>query len=405
MTPSARFSRRQFVKLAATATVATPLAQGCANDDAWSASRLGVSRLSRFGGRAEPLLFSAYPSLRRLPWLALVDGPTPIEPLDRLAAVTGLDNLWIKRDDLTSTVYGGNKVRKHEFLLADALARDRNHVVTVGGIGSHHCCSTAAFASQLGLTTTLVQSPQPVTPHVQNMLRWDAVYNPRFRLAANPVTQVFATIDELRWAESAGQRPYFIWAGGSTPYGTLSYLNAGLEFAAQLQANAMPMPEAIYVATGSGGTQAGLTAAMKLLNLPIRVAGVRVVPWPATTAASIAWLANRMLHGLAALEQAFAHIRLNRDDIHFVDGYLGAGYGAPTDLGERTKTLLAETHGIPLETTYTAKALAAMLDEAKHWPDHGPLLFWDTYNSAPPPPLPPAETLPAEYQKFFRAPA
>lgn len=365
---------------------------------------LGAAKLARWQSRRQPLLFERFPKLQQLPWLPLTQTPTAVQSMTAIENALGLKDLWIKRDDLTSPLYGGNKARKNEFILATALALDANHLITVGGIGSHHCCSIAAFGALLGFKVTLVHCPQPLTPHVRQMLLRDAKYGPRFRLASNPAAQVFATLDEIDRAKAAGDKPYFIWAGGSTAYGTLSYLNAGIELAEQISAKQLPMPEAIYVATGSGGTQAGLTVACKLLNLPIRVIGVRIVPWPATTSISIAYLANTMLKNLATFDAAFAKLKLDHNDIYFADGYLGQGYGWPTLAGQKAKHLADTALNIPLEDTYTAKTLAAMLDAAASQKRRGPLLFWNTFNSTPAGPLPTVNNLPRDYQQLLQQP-
>lgn len=396
-------SRRQFLKSSTAALALTGLASGACTPD-WQSSAAGKGKLARWQSRRLPPIFERFPKLQSLPWLPLTLTPTPLQPLTTIEAKLGLSDLWIKRDDLTSTLYGGNKARKNEFILADALAVDANHLITVGGIGSHHCCSTAAFGNQLGFKVTLVHSPQPLTPHVREMLLWDAKFQPQFRLASNPAAQVFATLDEIERVKAAGDRPYFIWAGGSTPYGTLSYLNAGLELADQIATGVMPMPEAVYVATGSGGTQAGLTVAFKLLKLPIRVVGVRIVPWPATTSISIAYLANLMLASMAKLDREFSTLKITGEDVYFADGYLGQGYGWPTPASQKAKSLAKELLNLPLEDTYTAKALAAMLDAASAQSRRGPLLFWNTFNSAAAGQLPDVTALPDEYRRLLRQP-
>lgn len=397
-----RISRRTLLASAATLPPAVAACSRLVPAAPWSWPPDGAARLARWAGRqAERPLFRRFPGLlAQVPWLPLTDSPTPVEPLTALQDALGLHNLWIKRDDLSSTLYGGNKVRKNEFLLAAAVAQGAGHLLTMGGIGSHHCASVAAFGRRLGLATTIVQTPQPLNDHVRHMLRLQAAFGAHQVLADNEVEQLLILRREFARLTAAGERPYFIWAGGSTPLGTLGYVDAGLELAEQIAAGALPEPEALFVATGSGGSHAGLACAMQIAGLRTRVIGVRVVPWPVASFAVVTWLADHCLANLAAAG-ANVEPRLDRDRFELDTGHLGAGYGAPLPAGERLRAAMAEHEGIALEPTYTAKTLAAMVAYATRHPAHGPLLFWNTYSSAVEPPLPPHQALPRPYHRFF----
>src|SRR5688572_13833817 len=120
---------------------------------------------------AQPLLFDRYPQLARIPWMSLAEVPTPVQPID---LQIGGAECWIKRDDLTSQIYGGNKVRKLEFLLAHAAARGVKRLITAGAAGSHHALATAVFGRQTGFAVSLVLFPQPLTDHVRAVLLTDA---------------------------------------------------------------------------------------------------------------------------------------------------------------------------------------------------------------------------------------
>lgn len=351
----------------------------------------------------EPALpvFADYPKLAALPWRSLADLPTPVERLKELECAIGGPEIWIKRDDRTSDLYGGNKVRKNEFLIADAMRQGCDRLLTVGAIGSHHCCSVAAFGAREGLSVSLVHSPQPVTPHVREMLLRDASHGADFVLANGIVAQAGRTALELRRLRRHGERPYFIWPGGSTPVGTLGYVNAGLELCRQIDAGLLPLPSTIFVPAGSGGTAAGLAIAFRLREVPIRIAAVRIVPWPALSGTGVRRLARRTLARMARHDDRFGRLRIRAAEPWIEGAFLGRGYGWPTGAGQAARRLLADTEGIELEDTYTAKTFAALLEHARRAPSEGPLLFWNTYNSAPAPALPPHEVLPPGYHRFF----
>jgi D-cysteine desulfhydrase len=353
-----------------------------------------------------PRLAGLLPDLRRyIPWLPLADAlPTPVERLEQAGRALGIDNFWIKRDDRSSTLYGGNKVRKLEFLLADALSRGATRIITMGGIGSHHCCATTAFAATLGLPTTIVQTPQPLTDHVRRQLLLDAHHGAQFRLAGHEPGQIWAIRGEMSAERARGGRPHFIWAGGSSALGTLGFVEAALELAGQIRDGALPEPAAIFVATGSGGSHAGLLLGLRLAGIRSRVIGVRVVPGIIANDAMVDHLASGALRRLQQVQPDLKVAEWSWADIEILTGHMGPGYGHVTEESLHSQRIMLETEGIALETTYTAKTVAAMAAWSAANRGHGPLLFWDTFSSTPlPDPLPDPSVLPADYQRFFSA--
>lgn len=292
-------------------------------------------------------LFERLPRLRDLvPFRPLADRlPTPVEQLD--------DRLWVKRDDLTSSAYGGNKVRKFEFLLPVAERRG-GPVVTAGGIGSHHVLAGAHYCRSLGLAVEAVLYPQPVTADVratQAELRRLGV-----RVTTAPSPYLMPAVLAGRLAALAAQRPYLLWPGASTPLGTLGYVSAGVELVEQFPG---PEPDAVVVALGSGGSGVGLA-------LGLGLAGWRRARVVAVRAADLAVTNTPVLKGLevgtaALLAVAGARPRAARLEVEA--RFFGDGYGHPTEAGEGA-TAEAATHRLALEPTYTAKAYAAALDRA-----------------------------------------
>jgi D-cysteine desulfhydrase len=327
-------------------------------------------------------LFEHYPALRsRLPWLPLLGGATPVEPLSlQNGAGAGLKrpgpSLWLKRDDRGAEPYGGNKPRKLEWLLADALRRGASQVLTAGGIGSNHALATALYGAQHGLKVHLLLFPQPVTEHVRMSLRLYA------HLGA--VMHLGGGLEGLaeRLAELGGKLSscYTLPMGGSTHLGCLGFVDAAFELADQVRQGLLPCPTRLFVAGGTCGTLAGLILGTKLAGLRTRVTGVRVVDRNVGNPAVVLELAEGALRILRDAEpSAVPRVSLDESSIELLESYYGDGYGCPTVAGEQALYLLKDRAGIELESTYTAKTLAAVLDACDEAPAGETVLFWNTF--------------------------
>lgn len=290
--------------------------------------------------------------------------PTPVQLLAQLS--TPHTALWVKRDDLTNATYGGNKVRKLGRLLTEARARGKQRVVTIGPIGSHHVLATGIFAKALGLQAEAVLIAQPRTAHVLDMARAHLAQGIRLFPARS-----YAEAG-LLLASRIARGAYYIPVGGSNRLGALGFVDAALELAAQVQARALPEPDLIVAALGSGGTVAGLLAGLAQAGLRTRVLGV--------TVAEPAWVVERRARALvkqltrAPLQQdALQRLELDRS-------YLGQGYGHGSALGEHA-TAQAARVGLTLDATYTSKAFAAALARASAGRERT-ILYWHTLSSA-----------------------
>jgi D-cysteine desulfhydrase len=325
------------------------------------------------------ILFDHYPELHeRLPWEHLVSVPTPTEPAPALGP-----DVWVKRDDLTAAPYGGNKVRKLEFLLADARARGRRAVLTVGAAGSNHVLATGIYARALGFTAThAVLVPQPASDDVaKKRAAYGAQGIATSRVAATALAP-FGLLARTTLALARGQGvPYAIGPGGSSPLGVLGYVAAGLELAAQVHAGVCPAPAEVWVPAGSCGTAAGLLVGLRLAALDARLCAVAVAPGPFVSARRIARLADAasallVARGVALPPRAR---RFTASDVVFEAGEVGRGYGHETPAA-RAACARAADAGLALDTTYSGKALAAMLARRS---GAAPVLFWLTYSSLP----------------------
>lgn len=345
-------------------------------------------------GVGEPALFRRFPALAaRVPWLPLMDAATPVEPLE----LPGVAPLWVKRDDLTAGAYGGNKVRKLEFLLADARARRAGRLVTMGAAGSHHALATTLYGRGLGLPATLVLFPQPPTPHVRDVLLADAALGAELRWVPRmeliPAGVLIARLAHRR------ARCYTIAAGGSSPVGTLGYVSAALELEEQVRSGAMPAPDVVHVAAGTLGTAAGLAIGLALGELTTRVRAVRIASTLVTNERTLRLLVERT----AALLQA-GGVRMPTTTailqrVELTHDAIGAGYGRETEAAREAATLLGSAR-LLTDPTYTAKAAAGMIPALR---GSGVHLFWHTLSASEPEPPPAASTraLPRRIRRYL----
>lgn len=294
--------------------------------------------------------------------------PTPLHHAPRLSEAAGAE-VWVKRDDLTGLGLGGNKVRKLEYLVADARAKGADVLVTGGGVQSNHIALAALAAARAGLAAHIVcygEEP-PGPPQGNGVLLTLAGATLVFTGDAERASVdagLEAVAGELR---QQGHTPYVVPRGGATPRGSAGYVRASLELASQLDTQSVS-PSHVVIATGSCGTQAGLEAGARWLQADYRIVGV-------TVSRSAAECRERVAQ-LAAECAALLALELAPIEPEVLDGYLGPGYGRASEEGQAATELLARTEGLVLDPVFTAKAMAALLDLARE--GAGPLLFWHT---------------------------
>lgn len=345
-----------------------------------------------------------FPSLRgHLPRLPLTVLPTPVQRWQVVSDRLGSE-VWIKRDDETSPVYGGNKPRKLEFLLAEAQRRGCRGVLTFGGLGTHHGLATAIFARKIGMHCLVGLLYQPVTPAVRDNLLWLHAAGARMFYARTIAGLAGRAL--VRYAGEAlrGQRPGIIPTGGSSAPGTVAFVNAGLELATQVERGECPCPTTVYVALGSGGTAAGLALGFALANLPTEVCAVLV--------SDIVPPNQRRLTGLArsAWEWLRRHgaefpAKLPPLRLRVVEGFVGRGYGWPSAEAERWREHVGREGEVQLDSTYTAKCFQAMVEEIRAGKAGTHPLFWHTFSRVRPEqslgPQPDFHELPRPFHRFF----
>ena len=298
-------------------------------------------------------------NLARFPRIRLGHMPTPLEPMENLSRHLGGPRLWIKRDDCTGLSTGGNKTRKLEYLMAEAIGQNADIVITQGATQSNHARQTAAAAAKLGLACLILledRTGYADAAYTQSgnvlMDKLHGADVSRRPGGADMQAEMEAAAAELR---AAGRRPYVIPGGGSNPVGALGYVNAALELLAQATAMDLRIDHLVH-ATGSAGTQAGLVAGLVALNSGIPVLGIGVRAPKAKQEANVLALAERTaVHlGLPGIIRP-EHVVANCD-------YVGQGYGIPTEGMVEAVKLVAEKEGILLDPVYSGKGMAGLID-------------------------------------------
>lgn len=328
-----------------------------------------------------------WPAVLAVARLPLRDGPipTPVEHLAALSRHVGSD-VWIKRDDRTSDRYGGNKVRKLEWLLGRARERGSRAVLTSGVIGSNHVLATGVHGRALGLRVHAVVGPRPDGPGVLDNVRAALAQEVVLEIAQSYPAMVTRSTEVFARLARAGDRPLVIAPGGSSPRGVLGYVEGALELAAQVRAGQLPLPDAIFAAAGTGGTVAGIALGLALAGLPVPVIGARVTPPPFSSKAWMTGLVRGASRLLRKADRDMPDVAALASRLLDLDAdALGAGYGVPTPAGTQAITLAHDLESLHLEQTYTGKTMASLLRRARE--RRGTYLFWHTYSSAPLAPL------------------
>jgi D-cysteine desulfhydrase len=324
-----------------------------------------------------PPLYRRFPRLaERVPWQRLGNFPTRIDRVTVAAPGGGERTFWVKREDLCGDVYGGNKVRKLEFLLPEAKRRGANRLITVGAAGSHHALATTVHGVANGFGVPLVLFPQDLTPHVRDILLMDQALGAEIRWVGRMEFVPFAMWHaRLTWRH---EQPFVVAPGGSDAIGTLGWVGAGLELADQIGRGECPKPATVHVAGGTLGTAAGLALGLAIAGVDTRIAATRITSRIITNDRAF----TRLIRGAATiLQQAGGEMPVDRaiGMIEIRHGQIGRGYGRITPRAAAALEAFAGA-GLTLDGTYTAKAAAELLASGSEGAD----LFINTLSSVEP---------------------
>jgi D-cysteine desulfhydrase family pyridoxal phosphate-dependent enzyme len=303
-----------------------------------------------------------------LPRLHFAHLPTRVDELPRLTEHLQGPRILVKRDDQTGLAFGGNKTRKLEFLVAEALEQGAKTLITGGALQSNHCRQTAAAAARFGLDCTLVLNGE-MPDHPSANLLLDQMFGAEIVAMTDRALRDQTLQETFDKAVLAGRKPYLVTYGGSSPTGALGYAFAMKEFMEQtIQA------DWIVFGTSSGGTHAGLVLGQRLFGYKGKVLGISIDE-------AEEWLKSRV-SALAsdASEKMGERIEFARDDVLANEEYCGAGYGVLTDLEREAVKLFAKYEGLLLDPVYTGRAAAGMIDLIRKgfFRKDETVLFWHT---------------------------
>ena len=297
--------------------------------------------------------------ISKFPRLRITHSPTPLEPMPRLTAALGGPTLYIKRDDCTGLATGGNKTRKLEFLMAEALARKADTVITQGATQSNHARQTAAIAARLGMPCEIILEDRTGFQSDEYKSSGNVFLDHLYGATVSEVaggTNMDAAMESLaETLRAKGRRPYIIPGGGSNPVGALGYVVCALEMVDQFNNLGLNVDHVVH-ATGSAGTQAGLVAGLQGCRSLIPVLGIGVRAPRAAQEQRVYDLA------LKTAELLGVPGAVPRDSVVANCDYVGEGYGLPTPGMVEAVTLLARTEGILLDPVYSGKGMAGLID-------------------------------------------
>ncbi|MCB1691900.1 MAG: D-cysteine desulfhydrase family protein [Pseudomonadales bacterium] len=308
------------------------------------------------------------------PRIELARLPTPLQPLDRFSAALGGPRIWIKRDDMTDTPASGNKLRKLEFSVGQALREGADVLVTCGGVQSNHCRATAIVASRLGLASHLILRGKPVSPPDGNVLL-DELVGARLEYVTQTqyeeLDALYARVaDEYR---AQGMTPFIIPVGASDEIGLWGYITACEELKADFERLNL-RPGYLFSAAGSGGTLGGLIIGRQLHGLETQMVAFNVCD-------DEAWFNTKIANDIATWQARYGiDLDMTNLAINIVDGYVGPGYGRADPHVFDTIRTLAKTEGLILDPVYTGKAFDAMVTEIRsgRFTDAGDVVFLHT---------------------------
>jgi 1-aminocyclopropane-1-carboxylate deaminase/D-cysteine desulfhydrase-like pyridoxal-dependent ACC family enzyme len=323
-------------------------------------------------------LGNAYPKLAgKLRKLSIASLPTPISQHE-VVLKAGTRSIAVKHDDATSSIYGGNKIRKLEYILRRASDRGARRVATFGAVGSNHALATAIHAKELGLSCTCFLAHQARNPNIPNML------NKHLELGTE-IVKWGGAVDRLalyrRYLQ--GRKTWVIPLGGTCWLGAVGFVNAGLELAAQIEAGDLETPDRIYIANGTMGSVAGLAVGLDLANLATEIHAVRVADNRFVKREVLERLMTKTATILNRLDPSISINPLRQSRIVWRDDFYAGGYAAVDDATASAVQFAEENLGLKLDTTYTGKAMAALLSDLEASQSRTSNLFWNTYNSRP----------------------
>ncbi|MCP4299390.1 MAG: pyridoxal-phosphate dependent enzyme [Gammaproteobacteria bacterium] len=336
----------------------------------------------------------------RLQKVVIADLPTPVSSV-QFDTQTGPRTVLIKHDDVSNAHYGGNKIRKLEYIFRRARERGARRIATFGSVGSNHALATAINATRFGFDCTCFLLPQKRTPIIPITLNMHRKIGTEL-IPFGPSVNRLATC--RRYLQ--GRQCWVVPMGGSSWLGTVGFVNAGLELAHQVASGEIATPHRIYIANGTMGSSAGLALGLALAELPTELHAVRVVDKRVANPPGFDRLIRKTAMMLHRIDPSFPADLADRTRVCWRDEFLAGAYAVTDRVTDNAVEMAGHALGLKIETTYTGKAMAALLhDLATREYTGESYLFWNTYNSRP---LPvtgdrprSADNIPQEFMRYF----
>jgi D-cysteine desulfhydrase family pyridoxal phosphate-dependent enzyme len=305
--------------------------------------------------------------LTSIPKVDIAHLPTPLEPAPNLTEALGGPEIWVKRDDLTGLALGGNKARKLEYLVADALEQGATVLMTAGAPQSNHCRQTAAAARKAGMKSVLIFAPYSKhygstdpTQDAQGNLLLDKIMGARIEWYHGEWQDRLKFMDQIAAdLRDQGERPYVIPGGGSNPVGATAYVNAVYETMGQLRDLSLNVTHWYTTSSTSGGTHAGLALGAKMAHAPFTIVGSACDQDAQKTKSVVVPLAN------ATAEHIGTEVRISADEVIVDDAYFLPSYGIPNEGCLEAIEIAARTEGLLLDPVYTGKTMSALIDHIR----------------------------------------
>lgn len=325
-------------------------------------------------------LFRKYPKLNTIPWVSVVNTPTPVHRMEQTEKQLKYKEIWVKRDDLSHDVYGGNKPRKYEFVFADILKKNKKRIFTQGAIGTNHGLATTVHAKRYGLETHLFLLEQDPSPTVLENLLCHYHFGANLNLMKNK-RQRQRTI-KLRLLFD--RKAYFVVTGASSPLGTLGYVNAAFELIEQIEEGLIPEPDMLFITAGSLATCAGLVLGLELAQVKTKVVGIGVTDPSWSSKEATIDLALKALEIMRREDPSIPNVTDTIADRLIMDhSYFGGSYGASTN--EAVEAIeIGKNDELKLEHVYTGKTLGGLIDYIRREKvsKDNVVLYWNTKSSA-----------------------
>lgn len=337
----------------------------------------------------------------KLPRMPLASLPTPVHGLD-IEIASSVRRIFIKSDNLTGRLYGGNKLRKLEYIFPLARKKGCRRIATFGAVGSNHALATALYAKLASFECTCFLSHQAKTALVPATLNMHLKNRTQLVRYGGAFKNRINTLRRYLW----GRNVWVIPMGGSSWLGTIGFVAAGLELAAQIRNQELPCPDRLYVGTGTMGTAVGLALGLALADLDIEIHGVRVSDLSIANEGALQSLLQKTLIMMRRLDDSIPADLISRTKIKMRHDFFGPGYARSTPATDAAINFARRHLNMTLESTYTGKTLAAMLADLQDpRTAQKTFLYWHTYNSAPldvPTNSPLDEkSIPAEFRRYF----